>query len=34
MSDDDGLEELISEEMLWDRIPEVKAKNVPAPITN
>ena len=26
MSDDDGLEELISEEMLWDRIPEVEGE--------
>ena len=26
MSEDDGLEELISEEMLWDRIPEVEGE--------
>ena len=26
MSEDEGMEELITEEMLWDRIPEVQGE--------
>ena len=26
MSEDEGMDELISEEMLWDRIPEVEGE--------
>ena len=29
MGEDYGQEELVTEEMLWDRIPEVQARNVP-----
>jgi hypothetical protein len=37
MSEDEGMEELVTEEMLWDRIPEVEGEErafVPALTTN